>query len=90
MHNIILCPDCQSQKSLTAALENAPGTTAILGDHAALWDFEVAADLYTLPLFFLHSINLFTEHDCDNAGNAEVTKVFNFMINKKTTIVISL
>lgn len=81
---IIICGDVQSQKSLTAALENAPGTAMILGDHAVLWEFETAADLYTLPLFFLYAINCFTEHDCNDVATADIAKVFNFMINKKT------
>jgi cytochrome c1 len=80
MNNFIFCGDCQSQKSLRRAMARFPDKTAILGDHAILWDFDIGIDLYTLPLNFLQNIMHFSETDCENK---DITKIFNFMINKK-------
>jgi hypothetical protein len=78
--NFILCRDCQSQKTLQQVMAQFPDTTAILGDHAVLWDFDIGIALYTLPLNFLRNIMLFDQTDCENQ---DITKIFNFMINKK-------
>ena len=80
MTKFIVCGDCQSRKSLIKEMENAPGTTAILGDHAALWDFDIGIDLYTLPFYFLESINLFGKNDI---STVDKSSIFNVMVNKK-------
>ncbi len=80
MDDFIICSDCQSRASLSDALFHAPEANAILGDHAALWDFEIGVDLFTLPFFFLYTRDFFSDHDCEIANTQ---KIFNVMVNKK-------
>jgi hypothetical protein len=80
MYKFIICDDCQSRKSLLEAVENASGTTAIVGENSALWDFDIGIDLYTLPFIFLHCASEFTK---DPVVNTQTRATFNVMINKK-------
>lgn len=80
MNDFIICSDCQSRASLSAALCLAPKATAILGDHAVLWDFQIGVDLFTLPFFFLHARGFFSANDFEVANTQ---KIFNVMVNKK-------